>query len=180
VEEKVEMVIAWLVLGVVLLAFEMRHMALYALFVAAGAFAAAVVAVFLPDVIAAQVATALIVSVLGIVAVRPKMSVALHRRGGGKLGRGVHGTLVGEEVLTLDVVGDVHQIGHVRLAGERWLAVSGSGSTIPQGSKVLVTGVQGTTLTVWPIDGAPPLPSGFDPPDEASENDPDGAKGDHQ
>ena len=155
------MVIAWLVLGVLLVAFETRHMALYALFVAAGAFAAALVAVFFPDLIAAQVATALIVSVLGIVAVRPKMSAALHHRNDGRLGRGVHGTLVGEEVLTLDVVGDVHEIGHVRLAGERWLAVSGSGAKIPKGSKVLVTAVQGTTLTVWPIDGAPPLPEGF-------------------
>ena len=172
------MVIAWLVLGVLLLAFEMRHMALYALFVAAGAFAAALVAVFVPDLIVAQVATALAVSVAGIVAVRPRMSAALHRRNDGRLGRGVHGTLVGEEVLTLDVIGDVHEIGHVRLAGERWLAVSGSGSKIPKGSKVLVTGVQGTTLTVWPLDGAPPLPEGFDLHDSSSDTDPNGAKGD--
>ena len=154
-------------------------MALYALFVAAGCFAAAVVAVFFPELIAAQVVTALAVSALGILAVRPKMSAALHHRHDGKLGRGVHGTLVGEEVYTLDVVGDDHDIGHVRLAGERWLAVSGSGVKIPKGSKVLVTAVQGTTLTVWPIDGAPPLPEGFHDHDP-SDADPDGAKGEHQ
>ena len=34
------------------------------------------------------------------------MSEALHRRTDGHPGRGVHGTLVGEEVLTLDAVGD--------------------------------------------------------------------------
>ena len=61
------------------------------------------------------------------------MSEAFHRRHEGKpLGRGVHGTLVGEEVLTLDAVGDAHHLGHVRLAGERWLAVSGSGTADPR------------------------------------------------
>src|SRR4029079_17231416 len=50
------MVIAWLVLGVVLLAFELHHLAFYALFGALGAFAAAAVAVVWPDLYAAQVA----------------------------------------------------------------------------------------------------------------------------
>jgi hypothetical protein len=50
----------------------------------------------------------------------------------------------------------------VRLAGERWRAVSGSDVPIPPGTKVLVTAVQGTTLTVWPVDGhlPPPGPAG--------------------
>jgi membrane protein implicated in regulation of membrane protease activity len=171
-------VIVWLVVGVGLVAFEMHHMALYALFAAAGAFAAALVAVLFPGAIAIQLVAFVLVTTLGILAVRPRMSEVLHRRHDGKLGRGVHGTLVGEEVLTLDVVGDVHEIGHVRLAGERWLAVSGSGTRIPKGSKVLVTAVQGTTLTVWSIDGTPSLPEGFDIHD-VSDADPDGAKGDH-
>jgi membrane protein implicated in regulation of membrane protease activity len=63
----------------------------------------------------------------------------------------VHGGLVGQEAVTLDEVGDVHQIGHVRLAGERWLAVT-SGPTIEAGRSVFVTAVRGTTLDVWPID----------------------------
>ena len=41
------MVIAWVVLGVGLLLFEMHHMAFYAVFGAVGALAAAVVAAFL-------------------------------------------------------------------------------------------------------------------------------------
>jgi hypothetical protein len=93
----------------------------------------------------------------------------------------VHGTLVGEEVITLDVVGDAHAIGHVRLAGERWLATSGSGVEIPAGSKVVVTEVQGTTLTVWPIDGGLTLPDAIYPPtsnaDHSDQQTPDGAKG---
>jgi membrane-bound ClpP family serine protease len=60
---------------------------------------------------------------------------------------------VGQEAVTLDEVADERHIGHIRLVGERWLAVSGSGDPIPAGTKVLVTSVRGTTLIVWPIDG---------------------------
>jgi membrane protein implicated in regulation of membrane protease activity len=58
---------------------------------------------------------------------------------------------VGQEALTLDEVGDIARVGHVRLVGERWLAVSGSGNRIPPDTPVVVTAVQGTTLTVWPV-----------------------------
>jgi inner membrane protein len=154
------MVVAWLVLGVVLLAFEMRHLAFYALFGAIGCFAACVTALFVPN-IPAQVAVAAAVATVGIVALRPMVSTRFNaHEDHGRLGRGVAGTLVGEEVMTLDRVGDAHEPGHVKLAGERWLATSGSGSAIPQGCRVLVTAVSGTTLVVWPVDGvvAPELP----------------------
>jgi membrane protein implicated in regulation of membrane protease activity len=147
------MAVAWLVVGVVLLAVELRHLAFYALFGAVGAFAACLVAVVAPGAIPLQVAALVVVAALGILAVRPMMSRRFHvRTEHGPLGKGVAGTLVGEQVLTLDEVGDIHRVGHVRLAGERWLATSGSGATIPSGTKVLVTAVEGTTLVVWPID----------------------------
>jgi membrane protein implicated in regulation of membrane protease activity len=148
------MVIAWLVLGVVLLLAELRHFGFFALFGSLGSFAAAVVAAVWPDAIPVQVAVAVVVATIGIIAVRPMMSRAFHHRyQEGRLGRGVHGTLVGEEVVTLDAVGDGNHPGHVRLAGERWLATSGAGKPIPVGTPVVVTGVQGTTLIVWPVDG---------------------------
>jgi membrane protein implicated in regulation of membrane protease activity len=160
--------IAWLALAVVLIAFELHHLAFFALFGALGAVAAAVVAAVWPEAYAAQVAAFVVVSTVGIVAVRPWMSDAMHRRHDGRLGRGVHGALVGEEVLTLDTVGDARHLGHVRLAGERWLAASGSGQPIPADTVVLVTAVNGTTLTVWPVDGERPavelpLPEGDQP-----------------
>jgi membrane-bound ClpP family serine protease len=65
--------------------------------------------------------------------------------------RGVHGGLVGQEVITVDLVGDAHRAGHVRLAGERWLAVSATGTAIPADTPVLVTAVEGTTLHVLPL-----------------------------
>jgi inner membrane protein len=143
----------WVVLGLVLLAIELHHLALYVLFGALGAFAAAAVAGVAPEAIPLQIAVAVIVSLLGILLVRPYVSRSLHTHLEGQPGRGVHGTLVGEEVLTLDVVGDEGSPGHVRLAGERWLAVSGSSQPIPPDARVVVTEVRGTTLTVWPVHG---------------------------
>ena len=126
------MLVFWLVLGVVLLVVELTHFGFFAIFAAAGALAAALVALALPDAVALQVLTAVVVCAIGIWAFRPMMRKALHQRNDSHPARGVHGTLVGEEVLTLDVVGDGGDFGHVRLAGERWLAVSG-GAAHPGG-----------------------------------------------
>jgi membrane protein implicated in regulation of membrane protease activity len=166
--------LAWLVLGVILLAVELHHLAFFSLFGAVGCFAAALTAVFLPDAIPLQLLVAAGVAALGIVAIRPMVSRRFHVRSGtGALGRGVAGTLVGEEVMTLDEVGDIRLVGHVRLAGERWLAASGSGQTIPAGTKVLVTAVEGTTLIVWPVE-APELdlPKPDDAPDRTQKEQP--------
>jgi membrane protein implicated in regulation of membrane protease activity len=144
-------VVAWVLAGVVLLLFEMHHLAFYALFLAIGAFAAAVVSAAAPDAYAVQAAAFVGLSVVGVVGARPFVSQAFHHRRGGHVALGVHGGIVGQQAVTLDQVGDVHQIGHVRLAGERWLAVTG-GQKIEPGQPVVVTAVRGTTLEVWPVD----------------------------
>jgi membrane protein implicated in regulation of membrane protease activity len=147
------MIFVWVVIAVALLFFEMHHLAFFALFGAIGAIAGAIVASLAPDAVGIQVAVAIIVAVVGVVAARPYVSRAFaHRRFGGKVAHGVHGGLVGEQAITLDEVGDEHDVGHVRLAGERWLATSEAGR-IPAGTRVLVMGVRGTTLLVWPVDG---------------------------
>ncbi len=168
------MLVFWLVLGVVLLVVELTHFGFFAIFAAVGALAAALVALVLPDAVALQVIVAVVVAGVGILAFRPMMRRAMHQRHDSPSARGVHGTLVGEEVLTLDAVGDVTALGHVRLAGERWLAVSGSGRSIPAGKRVVVTDVQGTTLVVWPVEGE----SGYvDLEDPAPEQLPERAEG---
>jgi membrane protein implicated in regulation of membrane protease activity len=148
--------IVWIAVGVVLIAVELHHMAFYALFAALGCFAAAAVASVSPDAIAVQVATAVVVAAAGIVLVRGRVSRAFAHHYDVEHVPGVHGGLIGQEVLTLDVVGGHDQVGHVQLAGERWRAVSGSDVPIPAGTTVLVTAVRGTTLTVWPVDGQLP------------------------
>jgi membrane protein implicated in regulation of membrane protease activity len=144
-------IVAWLVIGVILLLFESRHLAFYALFGAAGAFAAAIVAGFAPDEIFLQAIVGGAVTAVGIMAVRPRISRAFEQHRGGRVARGVHGGLVGEEALTLDAIGGAHEVGHVRLAGERWLAYT-EGKRLPAGTRVLVMAVRGTTLLVWPAD----------------------------
>ena len=146
------MVLVWLALGVVLLLVEMHHLAFYAMFGALGSLAAAVIALLAPWAIGAQAGVAIGVGLAGVVAVRPFVSKALDVRRSGYAARGVHGGLVGAEAVTLDEVGDAHGNGHVRLGGERWLAVSGSSTPIPAHTTVVVTAVQGTTLLVWPIN----------------------------
>jgi membrane protein implicated in regulation of membrane protease activity len=167
------MIFVWIVIGVALLFFELHHLAFFALFGSIGAFAAAIVAAVADDAIGAQVVVAIVVSILGVVAVRPFVSRAFEHRRGGRVAHGVHGGIVGEQAITLDEVGDAHEVGHVRLAGERWLAISEAGR-IPAGTKVLVMGVRGTTLLVWPVDG-----DGFTalgPADDGAEGATDGSE----
>jgi membrane protein implicated in regulation of membrane protease activity len=161
------MAIVWVVLGVVLLLVELRHLAFYALFAAVGSLAAAAVAVAAPSAVPLQLLVAVAVAVAGVLAVRPAVSRAFPRHLGGHVARGVHGGLVGQSAFTLDDVGSSHQRGHVRLTGERWLAVSGAGTTIPAHTAVLVTAVEGTTLVVWPIDAVDGAVANEMPPDGA-------------
>ena len=120
-----------------------------------GCFAAAVIALVAPDTIALQLLAAVVVSVAGILVVRPR--VARSNGSGGHRGQGIHGGFVGHEVVTLDVVGGPEEIGHVRLAGERWRAVSGNDERLPAGTRVVITGVEGTTLIVWPAESFLPV-----------------------
>jgi membrane protein implicated in regulation of membrane protease activity len=174
--------IVWLVVGVVLLLAELRHLAFYLLFVGVGCLAAAAVALAAPSAVGLQAGVAVVVAVGGVAALRPAMSRAFHHRTGGQVARGVHGGLVGQEALTLDTVGGTLQRGHVRLGGERWLAVSGAGEPIAAGTPVIVTAVDGTTLTVWPSGSSLPGregPAAGELPRRPDEGPASGAEGSH-
>lgn len=143
-------ILIWVLIGVVLLAVEMHHLAFFAMFGAIGALAAAATAVFVPTAIPLQILVAIIVAAVGLVAVRPHMSRAFARRGPGLVIGGVHGGLVGAKGITTDEVGP-HPGGHVRLLGENWLAATATFSPpIPPATHIIVTAVVGTTLTVTP------------------------------
>ncbi|MEY2470683.1 MAG: hypothetical protein QOK28_12 [Actinomycetota bacterium] len=148
------MAVVWLVLGVILVAFELHHWAFYAMFGALGAFAAAVVALALPSALGLQCAVAIGVAAAGVIGVRPMVSRITDRRHlSSHVAKGVHGGIVGQNCMTLDDVGDEHHAGHALLAGERWLAVSGSGQTIPARTAATITAVSGTTLVLWTVEG---------------------------
>ncbi len=146
------MVYAYLAVAVVMLLLELFNVAFYALFVALGMLSAALVASLSPRAYAAQVLAAIAVAVLGLTVVRPlaRRFTASHS---GTVGRGVHGGLIGQQALTVDVVSAAiaPQSGHVLLLGERWLAVSDSQTPIAPQQPVTITAVHGTTLTVKPL-----------------------------
>jgi membrane protein implicated in regulation of membrane protease activity len=174
--------IVWLVVGVVLLLAELRHLAFYLLFAGIGCLAGAAVALAAPSAVGVQAAVAVVVAAAGVTAVRPVMSRNFHQHRGGHVARGVHGGLVGQEALTLDLVGTTHERGHVRLSGERWLAVSGAGEPIAAGTPVVVTAVDGTTLTVWPTGSSLPGtkgPAAGELPRRPDEGPVNGAEGSH-
>ena len=152
------MLFAWIGFALVLAYFELHHQAFYAVFAAVGALAAAAVAFFAPEAIVAQFGAAAVVTAVGVGAVRPLAKNAFQTRHSvGHVARGVHGGLIGQEAVTIDQVGNSHHVGHVRLAGESWLAVTPSG-VIAADTPVYVAAVQGTTLEVWPLEARAPLP----------------------
>jgi membrane protein implicated in regulation of membrane protease activity len=146
------MVAIWFIAGLALVAVELHTVAFYSIFLAAGSFAAAIVALVLPDNVIVQAVVAAVVSLVGLVAIRPFASRTFLHGSGGVVSRGVHGGLVGQEALTLDMVGDEHHPGHVQLASERWLAVTDHAQALGADTTVTVTAVRGTTLLVRPVD----------------------------
>ncbi len=139
------MVYVYAALAVGLLFIELLNTSFYAMFIAVGAAAAAVVAWLSPSAIAAQVATAIVVSILGLVLFRPFIARLNRHDSRGPVGIGVHGGLVGQHAVALDTITST---GHVLLLGESWLAASQNGEVIAANDNVVITKVQGTTLHV--------------------------------
>jgi membrane protein implicated in regulation of membrane protease activity len=146
--------VIWFVAALALLVLELASTTFYSIFLAAGAFAAGVLAFAVPtSPVWIQAVVAIAVALLGVVLVRPFVSRRLRRHGEGPLTPGVHGGFVGQRVLPLDEIGDELHPGHVRLAGETWLAFAEDHQTIATGTPVIVTAVRGTTLVVRPASG---------------------------
>ncbi len=145
--------VVWAVVGLLLVALEVHSQAFYAVFLALGAFAAAVVTVVgIPLWLSAVVFAG--VAVGGTLLVRPALTRISARHQAPRLELpGASDSLVGQRALTLDAVGDVHHPGHARLAGERWLAVTDEPGGVPSQTQVLVIEVRGTTLVVMPFTG---------------------------
>lgn len=142
------MVYIYAAMAVGLLFIELQTTSFYAMFIAIGAAAAAAVAWFSPSAIPAQVATAIGVSVLGLILFRPFAARLYRRTERGPVGIGVHGGLVGQHAVAIDVTGST---GHVLLRGETWLAAFHDGSIVAPNDNVVITHVQGTTLHVRPV-----------------------------
>jgi membrane protein implicated in regulation of membrane protease activity len=146
--------IFWFVAALALLVLELASTTFFSIFLAIGAFAAGLVAFFIPSTaIWIQATVAIVVAMLGVVLGRPFLSRRLRRRGEPPLTPGVHGGFVGQRALPTDDVGDELHPGHVKLAGETWLAYTEDHQTVAKGVPVVVTAVRGTTLVVRPASG---------------------------
>jgi membrane protein implicated in regulation of membrane protease activity len=147
--------IVWFAAALALLVLELASTTFYSIFLAFGAFAAGVLAFAVPTSAAwIQAVLAIVVAMLGVVVGRPLLSRRLRRHGEPPLTPGVHGGFVGQRALPIDDIGDELHPGHVRLAGESWLAYAEDHQSIPMGTAVIVTAVRGTTLVVKPASGS--------------------------
>jgi membrane protein implicated in regulation of membrane protease activity len=150
--------VIWFVAALALLVIELASTTFYSIFLAAGAFAAGVLAFVFPDAaVWIQALVAIVVAIAGVIVVRPFLSSRLRNRGERPLTPGVHGGFVDQRALALDAIGEELHPGHVRLAGEVWLAFTDAPEPIATGAPVIVTAVRGTTLVVRPATEPVPL-----------------------
>ena len=134
------------------MAAELHSQAFYAVFLAFGAFGAAIASAFGVD-LWIQIAVFAGLSVAGTVILRPPLVTKFLKNHVDAVFPGVHGGFVGQPALTLDAVGDAQHPGHAQLASSRWIAISEVG-TLQADVEVTVTEVRGTTLVVRPADSA--------------------------
>jgi membrane protein implicated in regulation of membrane protease activity len=147
--------VLWFGAALAMLVLELASTTFFAIFLAGGAFVAGLLAFFAPDsAIWIQAVIAIVVAMTGVVLVRPFVSRRLRRTGEPPLTPGVHGGFVGQRALPLDEIGGELHPGHVRLAGETWLAFTEDHLPIVAGVPVIVTAVRGTTLVVRPEAGS--------------------------
>ena len=136
------MVVAWIAFALAMAVVEVASVAFYAAFLAVGGLAAAVAALLGADVLV-QAVVFLVISLVGVVVVRP----TLVRRRRPRLVSGALG-MIGKSGVVTDPIKDEHVIGHVQLDGESWPAVSANGKPIPTDATVTVTEIRGSTLVV--------------------------------
>lgn len=142
------MALIWIAVALVLALTEVATVALFASFLALGAFAAAVTA-YLGQGVPLQVAVFGVVSMLGIVAVRPALLGYLKRRSHPSQQSGAWG-MIGQTGLVVEAIKGPDERGHVQIAGENWPALAVDGSAVGEGRRVLIVDIKRTTLVVDP------------------------------
>jgi membrane protein implicated in regulation of membrane protease activity len=139
---------AWLVVAVVLVVAELMTMAFAAIFLAAGAAAAALAAALGVSPVGQAIVFGL-VSLLGMVGVRPLLIRYRDRRKGGTFRSGAE-AMIGQTATVVEASPGRQAWGHVRIAGESWPAVSRDGSPLQEGEEVVVIELRQTSLVVAP------------------------------
>lgn len=134
----------WLIAGLILLIIELFHGSLFLIWIGAAALLTALLSVWV-HVEWVQWVFFAVISIILLIISRP-------------LVRGVHGrvvrpsnvdSLIGMEAVVLETIDSSANTGRVRVRSDEWRARSSE--TIPQGTRVQVQRIEGTTLQVKPI-----------------------------
>jgi membrane protein implicated in regulation of membrane protease activity len=136
----------WLIIAAVFAIIEIRSLAFYALFAAAGALAAALTA-GLTGLIGVQVAVFAGVSILGVFFLRRLLTGVIGDRGRPALVSGAAG-LVGQHATVVRAVNGQHHPGTVHARGEDWPAITYEDEALEPGAVVLIVELDRTRLVV--------------------------------
>lgn len=145
--------IVWLVLLLAFLVLEAVTVSVVSIWFAAGALAALLVAIFLPDAIAIQVGAFLVISTLALLALRPLAKKGL-------IGRRVPTNADANIGKTAQVVTEIQpgRFGRVKLEGLEWTAKSDV--VLPVGAWCRVDAIEGVKLVVSPAVSPADGPAG--------------------
>ena len=154
------MALIWIVVALVFAIIEVGTVALFAAFLAVGAIAAAIVALVDPQGELFQGVAFVVVSALGVFAVRPFTLRRLRRPVRAESLSGAQ-SMIGETAVVVRRIGPGEQRGHARILGENWPAVAQDRQAIEAGVEVRVVEIHGATLVVERMlagaHDAPPL-----------------------
>jgi membrane protein implicated in regulation of membrane protease activity len=136
--------VIWLVAGVLLAVAELFTLDFVLIMFAGGAFTAALAGLFLP--VPAQMLVFVVVSALGLLAVRPAISRRLHHSAEPAV-MGME-AVEGAEATVIEQVAEGR--GMVKIGGELWTARPYDATqVIDAGTQVRVVEVKGATALVW-------------------------------
>lgn len=136
----------WMIAGLAMLIIEVVVGTFFLMWVGAGALITAVAALLFPGMVWLQWLIFAVVSSVLLAVSRP-FARSLHARV--TVPSNVDG-LIGQQAVVLQTIDGHANTGRIRIRSEEWRARSDS--VIPDDEKVVITGIEGTTLLVKPVE----------------------------
>ena len=142
------LIVFWIVAALAFAVGEVVTGAFFAVFLTIAAIGAAAAAALGFDLLVQGIVFA-VVAVLGILLARPPLMAWVHRRHrGAPIVLSGAQEMIGRTGLVIDAIKGAHQVGHVKIMGERWPAITADGSPVKEGAEVRVVDIHNATLVV--------------------------------
>ena len=139
------MLVFWLIVLVVCVVIELFTMGLTTIWFACGAAVAAIVAIFLPELIPVQAIAFVIVSLIVVLTVRP---IAVKYFNKDRARTNIEG-MIGKQGIVIGEIDNLQGCGRITVGGIEWSTRSVSNEVkIPVGSVVIIRAVDGVKLLV--------------------------------